>query len=205
MYSRVNKSSALFLLFSLAACSSSNENTTPTSGADIQSSTGIGTARIIARQDDPTTCPANVSAPMTTDGTTDYILNVEIIGPSDSCLPQENIVNVQLFGFDEFVADTVANSLLGEWKKIAWQGDDYFQVGFNDADWINVEPQSGGENALFYYIHIESDLNGDGNICNGDLVRDFDVSPELEFFSSSQKLALLSIQMKTIDDVLCDS
>ena len=113
---------------------------------------------------------------------------------SETEFPSEARAVVTLYGFDVALADAAA-SVIAEYR-LALPGS-ALTVDIPDSPHELIDQGNGPvpvDRAKFYF-NVFIDLNGDGQICPGDLRQDFDVSPFETFATppSSIDLALIEI------------
>ena len=118
-------------------------------------------------------------------------------------MPQNATLQVMVYGYDAFVADVSATEIAtASFDQSVVKAGARLETGFNLADLQNTEYQSGAEDALRYYVHIDVDTNNDGEICNGDWRRDFDATP-LQFFDSTERDVDVDVSLLAVTDFTC--
>ncbi len=108
--------------------------------------------------------------------------NIQLVGQEDVELDSANI-KVKLYGTDRNVADnqaTLISETVLELDRIPSSIDLTWPE--NAYQLIDEPPVNAKEDAT-YYLNITIDSDGDGIVCSGDLMRDFDETP---FFTMNE-------------------
>ncbi len=84
-------------------------------------------------------------------------------------------VRATVFGYDMFVADVSATALLEVVATVP--GNGALTLNLDATDFARIEFQSGGPDALGYYVSLFVDVDANGVECEPDLSQDFSASP----------------------------
>lgn len=133
----------------------------------------------------------------------DFQLDVALIHPDGQCLPPTTKVSYWVYGYDNFVAD-VSATRMGEWMQVPVHSGDFFRIGLDAAAFDLIEYQSGVVESLRFYTGFSVDLDGNGEVCNGDLAQNYDVT-DFASYPYSKNYVLEVVQLKVIDYKPCQS
>jgi len=118
---------------------------------------------------------ADYEAPEGADYNVDIALRSDLI--DNQLMKLESLPNVvfTVWGFDELVADVSASEIFSSEFPLRPQSVPY-PLRFSASDFESIEFQSGQPEAVKYYITFGIDVDGDGNVCNGDFRQNYNVS-----------------------------
>lgn len=127
---------------------------------------------------------------------TNDAINTQLMAMQD--LPK---VTFTIWGYDELAADVSATSIKVASFDLRPQSVPYY-LRFSDSDIQSIEYQSGSTDSLRYYITMGIDVDGDGQICNGDLRQNYAVS-QPERFPVTQTKVVREIQVSEVSGEIC--
>lgn len=132
----------------------------------------------------------------------DYRIELELRGDIGECLPPEGRVVATIYGYDEFVADAPA-TVLKQFDVPTLAAGEIYEFGFDRSDLDKIEFQSGVTDELGFYIVPHVNIDGLGEICNGDYRQDFEVT-EPTLFNAATFVHPLEMHLTEIDNQPCE-
>ncbi len=127
---------------------------------------------------------------------TNNTINTQLMTLQD--LPQ---VTFTIWGYDGLAADVSATRIKVASFDLRPQSVPYY-LRFSDSDLQSIEYQSGSTDSLRYYITMGVDVDGDGQICNGDLRQNYALS-QPERFPVTQTEVVREIQVSEVSGEIC--
>lgn len=152
-----------------------------------------GTPVLPSTQDYPVPDAADFNVDLTL---VNVAIDSQLLAMQDS--PQ---VTFTVWGYDELAADTSASSLLVSSYDLRPQSVPYY-LRFSESDLQSIEYQSGSANSLRFYITMNVDVDGDGQICNGDFRQDYSISPP-ERFPVTEKVVIREVPIAEVAGEIC--
>ena len=132
----------------------------------------------------------------------DYSLAIQFLTEGEGAPENADTIVITVWGYSHQWADQAATKI----KEVSFHDVAFGEailVEFMHSDLEIVKPQTGEENEFDYYISFDIDVDGDGRVCNGDLVWNYDRTDMIFLNETDTGLQDLDIHVAIETDVPC--
>lgn len=131
----------------------------------------------------------------------DFRIDLELKGELGECLPPQGRIVARIYGIDKTYADVPATQIMLIVTPTLAAGEIY-PLRFNRSDLDKVEFQSNSTDALNFYVDLFVNIDGAGEICNGDYAPNYDLT-EFTLFNETVPFHSLGMFLVELDRRPC--